>query len=119
MELNDLDDKATEKALAIAVGVKERSLPLAPNCHRLDPPLDGWYMVAGRTVVLSFVIAREEGAHVIDLLAQWMTEYDVIQVPNPSSRMRGICERRGFKSELIWASEMGEHVECMVWRWKV
>jgi hypothetical protein len=85
--------------------------------RRLKAPLEGWYAVQGRTVILSMVISLDEGkGHVTGLLTRWMTRYDEIQVPTPSNRMRGICERRGFKPEWIWAPEFNEHVECMVWR---
>ena len=81
------------------------------------PPLHGWYAVNGRLVVLSFVVSLEEGkGHVSDLLAKWKREYDEIQVPTPSNRMRGLCERRGFKSEMVWMEEVREYGECMVWR---
>lgn len=81
-------------------------------------PLNGWYAIKKdqSEVILSMVISLEEGkGHVTSLLADWMTRFPRITVPTPSNRMRGICERRGFKSEMVWFEEFGEHGECMVW----
>lgn len=93
------------------------NIGLGPSCHPLTAPLDGWYAVLGHTVILSFVVSNDPGkGHVTNLLARWMTEYDEIQVPTPSQRMRGLCERRGFRAEVVWALEFSDYVECMVWR---
>jgi len=84
--------------------------------HFDNPKLDGYYAERGSGVILSLIISREENkGHVSNLLKDWMEKYDSIIVPTPSNKMRGICERRGFKSEIV-NFEDGDSGECMVWR---
>jgi len=87
--------------------------PMPDRFTAFEYPLDGYYSIQGKTAFLSLIISLEEGrGHVGNLLKEWIEKYETIIVPTPSNKMRGICERRGFKSEIIFF----ESAECMVWR---
>lgn len=85
----------------------------------LEAPLSGYVIErTDRVAYLPAIISAEPGAgHVRDLLATLVATHDVVVVPCVvSERLRGMLERRDFHPETHYAQEIGEHVDCWVWR---
>lgn len=85
----------------------------------LAPPLIGYICTeeVSRVYLPAIYSMEPDKGNVGRYLTTLQETFDEVVVPAViSPKLAGMLERRGYKIEKHWASEISEHVDCYVWR---